>query len=228
MPIKFTRIIIKSGVLFLILLVLFLPKSMPAEEEKKQILSQTEREDLLSRLKVVQAKIKTFKADFFEERTLEALPSPLIYEGTLYYDRDNLLFMRYNRPVQYVLRVKGGEAMIYVIGSPTADIADISTGNKTTGHTDIFNWDPSSFKGQIYSDVDGFWFKETSQKNGAPQLNILLDRKTLLVKQFSIIGGNGDTTKIVFKDKKINQTLPSKVLNFSLPKGTKLNRLSPP
>ena len=133
-----------------------------------RLLSQTEREDLLDRLKVIQADIKTFEADFIEERSIESLPTPLIYEGTLYYDRNNLFFMKYSRPVHYILRVKGTEAIIYVIGSRTADVADISNGNEKTGHTDIFDWDPGSFQGKIYSDVSGFWFKETAQKQGAP------------------------------------------------------------
>lgn len=193
-----------------------------------RLLNQAEKENLLDRLKGIQAGIKTFEADFIEERRIESLPSPLTYEGTLYYDRNHLFFMKYSRPVHYVLRVKGTEAIIYVIGSSTADVADISNSTEMAGRTDIFNWDPSNFQGQIYSDTNCFWFKEAAQKQGAPQLSILLDGKTLLVKNFSIIGGNGDVTKIVFTDKKVNQPLPSEILNFSLPKGTKLNRLSPP
>lgn len=215
-------------VISILIFTFFLTFNVLAENATMRLLSQTEREDLLGRLKVIQADIKTFEAGFMEERIIESLPTPLIYEGTLYYDRNNLFVMKYSRPVHYILRVKGTEAIIYVIGSGTADIADISNANEKTGHTDIFAWDPGSFKGNIYSDVSGFWFKETAQKQGAPKLNILLDRKTLLVKNFSIIGENGDATKIVFTNKKVNQPLPGEILNFSLPKGTKLNRLSPP
>ena len=215
-------------VISILIFTFFLTFNVLAENATMRLLSQTEREDLLGRLKVIQADIKTFEAGFMEERIIESLPTPLIYEGTLYYDRNNLFVMKYSRPVHYILRVKGTEAIIYVIGSGMADIADISNANEKTGHTDIFAWDPGSFKGNIYSDVSGFWFKETAQKQGAPKLNILLDRKTLLVKHFSIIGENGDITKIVFTNKKVNQPLPGEILNFSLPKGTKLNRLSPP
>ncbi|MBW1641430.1 MAG: outer membrane lipoprotein carrier protein LolA [Deltaproteobacteria bacterium] len=213
---------------FVFAFLFFQPANVQAEKEMMRPLSQTEREGLLSRLKSIQAGIKTFEADFIEDRTIKALPSPLTYEGTLYYDRGNLFFMKYVRPVHYILRVKGTEVIIYVVGSRTADSADMSGAKGGAGHTDIFNWDPSSFHGQIYSDADGFWLKESAQKSGAPKLNILLDKKTLLVKHFSIIGENGDTTKITFSDKKVNQALPSEVLNYSLPKGTKLNRLSPP
>jgi len=212
----------------IIVLSFSLPANVTAGDEKMRALTQTEREDLLSRLKSILAGIKTFEADFIEERTIKALPSPLTYEGTLYYERGHLFFMKYARPVQYILRVKGTEVTIYVVGSRTADIADMSTAKGGGGHTDIFDWDPSGFQGQIYSDADGFWLKEAAKKPGAPKLNILLDKKTILVKHFSIIGGNGDTTKITFSDKKINKPLPTEVLNYSLPKGTKLNRLSPP
>ncbi len=206
----------------------FIPVHLLAGGEKMRLLSPAEREDLMNRLKTIQAGIRTFEAGFVEERTLKALPSPLVYEGTIYYDRNHLFFMKYHRPVQSILRVQGNEAMIYVIGSGTADIADISTDKGTPAHPDIFNWDPSSFKGKIYSDTHGFWFKETQQKQGAPQVSIFLDKKTLLVNHFSISGENGDITKIVFTDKKMNQPLPPGILNFSLPRGTKLNRLSPP
>jgi len=216
--------------LFIIILALlsFHISSVAAEREKMRAFSETEKEDLLSRLKGIQSGIKTFEAQFIEERKLQALPSPLTYEGTFYYERDNLVFMKYVKPVQYILRVKGTEVTIYVVGSRSADIADLSMSNGGAGHTDIFNWDPSGFKGLIYSDADGVWLKESAKKPGAPKLNILLDKKSLLVKQFSIIGANGDTTKIIFTGKKVNQSLPNNVLNFSLPKGTKINRLTPP
>lgn len=211
-----------------IILLFLMPANLMAENEKMRALDQVEKEKLLKRLKVVQKKIKTFEANFTEERIMNALPEPLIYKGTLYYSGDNLFFMKYTHPVQYILRVKGSEVIIYVIGSNTADIADMSSGNEVTGHTNIFHWDPSHFQGNIYENADGFWFKDISQNKGESKLNILLDRETLLVKHFVIIGSNGDTTKIAFTDKKVNRPLPTEVLNFSLPEGIKLNRLGSP
>jgi outer membrane lipoprotein carrier protein len=214
--------------LTIVVLLFLIQANMSIGADEMQPLNQAEKEKLLKRLKVVQKKIKTFEADFTEERTMNALPEPLIYKGTLYYSGDNLFFMKYTFPVQYILRVKGSEVIIYVIGSNTADIADMSSDNEMTGQTNIFHWDPSRFKGNIYEDADGFWFKDISQKPGESKLNILLDRETLLVKHFVIIGSNGDTTKIAFTDKKVNHPLPAGVLNFSLPEGIKLNRLGSP
>ena len=196
-------------------------------EEERRRLGPEERENLLGRLKDIQEGIKTFTADFTEERAIQSLPKPLIYEGTLYYHRSDFFFMRYRRPVDTIMRVEGSEVLIYVVGSGTADSADISGVKGITGHGDIFGWDPGGFKGPVHETPQGFVFKEAQQEESGG-LTVLLDKKTLVAKCVTMTGENGDQTLFTFSNVKINRSIPAEIRNFSLPKGTRLNRLSPP
>ncbi|MCP4668080.1 MAG: outer membrane lipoprotein carrier protein LolA, partial [Deltaproteobacteria bacterium] len=56
------------------------------------------RKSFLDRLRKMQAGIRTFQADFKEERNMPALGRPLYFEGRVYYDRESLFFMEYQRP----------------------------------------------------------------------------------------------------------------------------------
>jgi outer membrane lipoprotein-sorting protein len=60
------------------------------------------------------------------------------------------------------------------------------------------------------------------------RLIILLDRDSLLAKIIQIEDEQGDLTQITLSNLKVNLDLPSAVKGFTLPHGTRLNRLKRP
>jgi len=198
----------------------------PAEEGGIVPLDLTEQKTFLDRLRNVQGDIRSLQADFVEERSIPSLKTPLRFEGRLYYHRKGLFFMEYRRPFNYILRVQGKEALFYVEGSQTADMVDISSVQGLPKHGDLFGWNPDAFKGQVWEDAQGYRLEETAQ--GGRRLTILLDRKTLLVRRIRFEDDGGDVTEITLSDMKVNHELPLSVLQFTLPKGIKVNRLSQP
>ncbi len=65
-------------------------------------------------------------------------------------------------------------------------------------------------------------------ENGGQNLTLFLNRKTLLVECIRIEDDYGDVTEITLSDIKVNQELPTFVLQFTLPKGVGRNRLDNP
>jgi outer membrane lipoprotein-sorting protein len=225
-----SRICFFSFLLFLILSSLMVIISPALSRETLTgAMNPSARSAFLNRLSKVRAGIRTFQADFKEERRISSIKRPLLYEGRVYYNHKGIFFMAYQRPVKYVLQVKGTEALFYVEGSATADVVDIS-GLKGLGkRPDLFTWDPSTFKGDVWEETEGYRLQEAAPKKGEEldggQLAIFLDRKTLLARRIWMKDASGDFTKITFSNAKVNRKLPSEVLQFALPKGTKLNRL---
>ncbi|MCP4667964.1 MAG: outer membrane lipoprotein carrier protein LolA, partial [Deltaproteobacteria bacterium] len=190
------------------------------------------RKAFLDRLRKVQAGIRTFQADFKEERNMPALGRPLYFEGRVYYDRESLFFMEYQRPFQYILRVRENEALLYVDGSKTADVMDISGVKGLGKRPDLLGWDPNQFKGRVWEGPQAYRLEETGPKEGEAekgrQLIVFIDRNTLLANRIEMEDASGDVTNITLSNVKVNQAIPSEVRHYALPKGTRLNRLGRP
>jgi outer membrane lipoprotein-sorting protein len=221
---------------FLFLLFLFWPADLItgalAGETAEQPMDQSARKAFLERLRKVQATIRTFQADFREERKMSSLGRPLSFEGRVYYARESLFFMAYQRPFPYILQVRGKEALLYVEGSGTADVMDISGVEGLGKRPDLLGWDPNQFKGEVWEETGGYRMEETGRKDGddenSRRLVVFIDHQTLLASRIQMDDASGDVTKITLSNVKVNQELPSKVLHYALPEGTKLNRLSQP
>ena len=203
-----------------------------AGKTAEEPMDQSARKAFLDRLQKVQAGIRTFQADFKEERKMLSLGRPLSFEGRVYYARESLFFMEYQRPFQYILRVRGKEALLHVEGSGTADVMDISGVRGLGKRPDLLGWDPNQFKGEIWEEAEGYRLEETGPKENETEysrrLVVFIDRKTLLASRIEMDDASGDVTKITLSNVKVNQELPSKILRFTLPEGTRLNRLSRP
>jgi outer membrane lipoprotein-sorting protein len=215
-----------------ICVILLLTTPLGAADKERHVLNAAEREAFLKRVKQVQTEVSTFQADFEEKRKIPSLKTPMTFGGRVYYRRDALFFMEYQRPIHYFLQVKGKEALFYVAGSPTADVVDISSMQGLAGQRDFLGWAPVRFKGQIFEDASGFHLEEKTEaaSGGAAKsgVHMMLDKQSLLVKWIRIADSSGDTTEITFSGIKVNDTLPVHIRNFTLPEGTQLNRLDQP
>jgi len=226
---------VKFSVIFVPLLILLLMggySTVPAKEEAMYPLDSAAGKTFYDRLGKVQEDIKTFKAVFVEKRSISSLKAPLRFEGEIYYHHEGLFFMEYKKPIDYVICVKGKEALFYVKGSQTADVADVSGVKGLAKHSDLFGMNPSRFKGEVWEGENSYRLEEKEQgsgvENGGQNLTLFLNRKTLLVECIRIEDDYGDVTEITLSDIKVNQELPTFVLQFTLPKGVGRNRLDNP
>jgi outer membrane lipoprotein-sorting protein len=214
----------------LLLSILFLFDGLTlAEDTPWRQLPGKEQALLLEKLVELQKSIETFQSAFSEQRSTKVLKSPLHFEGRIYYDAKGLFFMQYFKPVKYILRVRGGEVLFYVEGSTTADMADLSNVEGMAKHSSLFVWDPGDFKGSIWESDDEYRLEDASgevgERKGEKKVLIFLDRKNLHMKRIRIDDEFGDVTEISLSEQRINEELPPSVLHFSLPAGTKINRM---
>lgn len=192
-----------------------------------RVLSPEAQQALLDRLERLHTSTRTFQAAFEETRRLSTLPSPLRFEGRVYYDRDGLFFMEYLEPFRYILRVEGREALIWVEGSGTADVSRLSEA-EGLDQVDVFSWDPSRFEGAVREEPGGYRLVPSERNAQAPAVSVLLDRGTLVMKRVRIQGEAGDVTELSFFDVQVNEPLPDRVTGFRLPPGVERHRMDLP
>jgi outer membrane lipoprotein-sorting protein len=199
--------------------------AMAGAAEPGRLLEEGERRDFLQQLETVQGRLRTFQAAFSEQRTLSTIARPLYFEGRLYYERGRLFFMAYEKPLESVLQVKGQEALLYVAGSPAADVVDLAQLDGMPRHTELFAWQAEDFQGAIYVLEDSYRLVPQASGGAGRRLTIWLDRCSLLMRGLRIEEGSGDTTTLTLTEVRTNEALPQAVRNFVLPPGVKRNRL---
>lgn len=191
-------------------------------------LSPDDKAALLQRMKVVYERIQDFQAVFRETRKVAALKTPLEYRGTLYYQKETLLFLSYNFPVTSVMQVKDGKALLWVAESPVADRMAVSTAGDVAGQSEIFGWNPAAFEGDIHETETGYLLMPQAVKEGVPPIRITIDKQTLTMKHLIMEPEGGDRTELYLSDLKINEGLPASILDFILPEGTRINEIHQP
>lgn len=229
---RFYRSCIVAVLIFLLSVAADMNTAIADCEGGSRLLGRSEKKEVLEKLGKIKASTKTFQADFSEERSTASLKVPLHFEGRIYFDSEGLFAMQYTKPLKYILWVKGREAIFYVEGSTTADIVDLSNMGDAAKHVGFFNWEPGNFKGRIW-ECDKAYRLEDSSKNekeggGRRTLTIFIERSTLHMERLIIEDEYGDLTQITLYNLKMNEKLPSSVRYFSLPEGTKHNRLGQP
>lgn len=218
-------------VLFVIVWSLFQAVGNTAQGDKPRRLEGSKLEVFLERLKDVQARVETFQAEFVEKRKLAMLNKPILYKGRLYYDSEGLFFMEYDKPVKHIIRVQGKKALLWVRGSPTADVVNLSGVQGVVNPRDLFNYSRNKSNVEVWEQDSRYRLEERSPqdegKAGGKNVKVFLHHETLMVKRIRLQEKGGDFTELLFSNIRINQDLPSGVSGFTLPEGVKVNRVSP-
>lgn len=211
----------------IIALILLLAASPPwaAADEKPALLPAGARSRLFDRLKEIQATLTTFQAKFTELRSVTGLAMPIRYEGRLYFEKGRLFFMQYDHPARHILRVQGKEALMYIEGSPTADVMRLSDQGAVAENAAFLAWNPDRFTGTVSETADAFLFED---KNNLATLTFALNKQTLIMNHLKIDNRNGDITDIRFSSETLNAPLPENIRNYHLPEGVVLNPMTQP
>jgi len=202
------------------------------DEEKagRRLLSPDESRAILERLGNMRKDIITLQAGFIEERTIPSIPTPLKFEGRIYYQNKKLFFMEYEKPFRHILRVRDNEALFFVEGSTTADLVNIGGVQGIAGNADIFAVDPARFSGQVLEGKGVYVLEENRIDNGEKEqgsrLSVYLDKKNLLVRKILMEDESGDATVISLFNIETNKEIPQKILSFHLPEEVKINRMN--
>lgn len=218
-------------VLFVIVWSLFQAVGNTAQGDKPRRLEGSKLEGFLERLKDVQARVETFQAEFVEKRKLAMLDKPILYKGRLFYDSEGLFFMKYDKPVKHIIRVQGKRALLWVQGSPTADVVDLSDVRGIINPRELFNYSWNKSHVKVWEQDSLYCLEKTpsqeKEKAGGKNAKVFLDRESLMVKRIRFQQKGGNFTELLFSKIRINQDLPSSVSGFTLPEGVNVNRVAP-
>lgn len=187
------------------------------------------REAVLRKIETAQQGITTIQIRFTEERRFKALSAPLVYKGWISFDRaSRILFMRYQSPVKHILRMENASVLLWVEGSPVADVMDMGQAQGVAARPDVFNISMKDFKGSIREEADSYLLEDSDKGQGNKSVTVLIDKSTLLARQVTITDPAGDETRLTFEDVTVNRPLPGEVASFKLPPGTRLNKVEKP
>lgn len=191
-------------------------------------LSNDKKAVLLKQLENMHDRVASFQADFREIRKFAVMKNHIEYRGTLYYEKDKLLFLDYHYPVRSIMRIQKGTVLHHVDESPVADLMDISSADRVTGSTDIFSWNPTTFQGDIRETEKCYHLTPELAKEGVPTVEIKIAKDTLIMKHIVIKSPRSDQTDIFLSGVQMNEGIPTEVESFSLPVGTKINKIRQP
>ena len=185
----------------------------------ERIIEGQEAKALMRRLE--QSREKTIIGHFSEERKIAAIPAPLVFSGRIYAMPPDFLFMAYEAPFAHIMKVSGGTVLFYVDGAATADEIDLTTLDNGKLPPAAFAWSPVDFTGMIVETDSSYELRDSKGDDG--EVKIILDRKSLALKEVCFQGDNGDSTRIVVTDLQTGREIPPEILHFQLPAGVKIN-----
>jgi outer membrane lipoprotein-sorting protein len=209
-------------------LVLFLLLGLlPALAGQAAPLDAAAREDVLGRIEAAQKDIRTIRIQVTEERRFKALSTPLRYKGTISFDRAaRMLFLHYVSPVDSVMRLADGQVLLWLTGSPVADVMEVGQAKGVASRPDIFNITIKDFRGDVFDDGDVYRLEDAAKGGSGKAVSVVVDKGTLLARRVVIRDAGGDETSLVFDEVAVNQPLPPEVVNFQLPPGTRQNKVA--
>jgi outer membrane lipoprotein-sorting protein len=211
--------------ILLLLAILLLP--LPALAGEAAPLPAAEREAVLGKIEAAQRDIATIRIAMTEERRFKALSAPLRYQGEIYFDRSSrMVFLHYTSPVDSVMRLTDGTVLVWVTGSPTADVMEMGQAQGVAARPDIFSITMKDFRGNVFDDGDSYRLEDASQGGGGKSVSVVVDKATNIARRVVIRDAGGDETKLVFTDVAVNQPLPPEVAHFALPPGTRQNKVA--
>lgn len=168
--------------------------------------------------------IKTIKSQFVQEKHLSFLTEPISSEGLFRYKKENQLRWEYTRPFQYLILFNGNKIII----------KDQNKVNEFDANSNaVFKQINDLMLGAVKGDLgknDKFItrLKESSKqyqlllvpqdealKAYISEVEIYFEKSDLAVSSIKIIESTGDFTKIIFNDRKFNETIDNTTFDFN-------------
>lgn len=181
----------------------------------------------MAKIEAAQRDIKTIRIAMREERKFAALSAPLRYTGSIFFDRDaRLVFLHYTTPVDSIMRLADGHVLVWVTGSPTADVMPMGQAQGVAARPDIFSITIKDFRGNVFDDGATYRLEDAAKGGAGKAISVVVDKGTWLAKTVVIRDAGGDETRLVFDEVVVNQPLPAEVVHFKLPPGTRQNTVA--
>ena len=168
-------------------------------------------------------KIKTLKTDFVQYKHLDFLSKEITSSGSMLLKNPNKLLWKYNKPIQYGILFKDNKVLINDQGKKNK--VDLGNNKK---FEKINKMIIGSISGDLFSanDFNITFYKNRNQRIAklSPKTKELstyiqtvilyFNNQQLTVSEVQLIEPSKDYTKIVFKNKQINQPIDDASFSF--------------
>ncbi len=199
-----------------------------ASDEEGRLLDPVEAQAVLQRIKESQAGLLTISASFVEERRIAVLAHPLVFSGKVYVEPEDFLFLKYEKPLQHIMKMAGNSVLFFVEGSETADLVDLAGAQERGQQPDLFNWSPKNFQGEVREVADGYLLADSKASAGNRQVRVIIAKDNLVVRHILLVDQGGDETTISLSDVRLNDKIPDHIRNYALPEGVRVHKLNQP
>ncbi len=189
---------------------------------QKQTMTSSEIETFKIAVNAASAKIATLTADFDQFKHLDFLSNDIQSSGKINFKQPELLAWQYQKPYTYSIVFKNGKVLVNDGGKKSS--TDVG-GNKLFAKLNSLIigsvrgnlLDEKQFKIEYSKSPEGniavLFPKDASLKKYLKQVELTFDKKENTVVQVRLVESSDDFTKIIFKNRKINTTIPDAVFS---------------
>lgn len=208
---------IKTAIIGLILC--FCNLSLLAQEQK---MTETEIVSFKKTVKEVATKIKSLSTDFVQYKHLDFLSKDIETSGKMAFKEPNMLQWQYKKPYSYSIVFKNGKIFIDDEGKKSSmdvnsskifgKINKLIVGSVSGDMFDDKEFSISYFKNKI-NNITKFIPKDAALKKYINQIELTFDKDDATVIQIKLLESSEDYTRIVLKNKILNEKIDSSIFN---------------
>ena len=187
---------------------------------------------LVQRVSQVQASLTTLKAAFEQRRTSKLLAEPSVSRGTFYYQAPDSVRWEYESPRPMTVLLAGGVAITYRPAEKRAERVEVGRAQRR-----VFRFISAAEPLEKLKAYFSFTFRDAGGasdyqlelrptthviRKRLKQLDIGIDRRTLLPVRVAYVETDGDGTEYAFSNVETNTRLAADLFNLTLPADVKV------
>ena len=184
-------------------------------------------DEVVKRLKEVQAKTKDFSADIHQEKKLSLLKDKIVSRGRIRFKKPDKASIEFFHPESSQMVFDGKTALLYYKEEKFAERYSLRS-NPIAERYLLFSKDPFQEKlaeWKILEDRESFLVMEIIPKVKDPlfvKTRLRVSKKDWMVIGMDMVEKNGDTTSIRYSNMKVNTGLTESDFEIHLPKDVKI------
>lgn len=184
-------------------------------------------DEVVKRLKEVQAKTKDFSADIHQEKKLSLLKDKIVSRGRIRFKKPDKVSIEFFHPESSQMVFDGKTALLYYKEEKLAERYSLRS-NPIAERYLLFSKDPFQEKlaeWKILEDRESFLVMEIIPKVKDPlfvKTRLRVSKKDWMVIGMDMVEKNGDTTSIRYSNMKVNTGLTESDFEIHLPKDVKI------
>jgi len=187
-------------------------------------------DEVVKRLKEVQAKTKDFSADLYQEKKLSLLKEKIVSRGRIRFKKPDKVSIEFFHPESSQMAFDGKTILLYYKEEKVAERYSLRS-NPIAERYLLFSKDPfqeNLAEWRILEDQESFLVMEIIPKVKDPlfvKTRLRISKKDWMVIGMDMIEKNGDTTSIRYSNVRMNTGLTDSDFEIHLPKDVKITEV---